>query len=195
MKNNNLLQCFDIDKQARSKLKIQKPCVIWLTGISGSGKSTIANALDKELYSAGIHTYILDGDNIRNGLSRDLGFSDEDRAESVRRVGEVSKLMVDAGLVVIVALISPFQKDRQMARSLFKEGEFIEVFVDTPLEVAEERDIKEFYKRAREGKLKNFTGIDSIYERPVKPEMIVSGFGNIKKTINKIQNHLILRAR
>jgi len=195
MKKNNSPQCFDIDKQARSKVKSQKPCVIWLTGISGSGKSTIANALDKELYSAGMHTYILDGDNIRNGLSIDLGFSDEDREENIRRVGEVSKLMVDAGLVVIVALISPFRKDRQMVRNLFKEGEFIEVFVDTPLEVAEERDVKEFYKRAREGKLKSFTGIDSIYERPVKPEMIVSGFGNIKKTISKIQNHLILRAR
>ena len=166
-------QKVDITKVDRSKLKNQKPCVLWFTGLSGAGKSTIANALDKKLHEMGRHTYLLDGDNVRHGLSNDLGFTDEDRVENLRRVAEVSKLMVDAGLIVISAFISPFKSERQMARDLFAEDEFLEVFIDTPLEVAEQRDVKGLYKKARAGELKNFTGIDSPYEPPVNPEVIL----------------------
>ena len=164
-------QKIDITKIDRSSLKNQKPCVLWFTGLSGAGKSTIANALDKKLYEMGRHTYLLDGDNVRHGLSKDLGFTDEDRIENLRRVAEVSKLMVDAGLIVISSFISPFSSERQMARDLFAEDEFLEVFIDTPLEVAEQRDAKGLYKKARAGELKNFTGIDSPYERPEYPEL------------------------
>ena len=164
-------QKIDITKADRSKLKKQKPCVLWFTGLSGAGKSTIANALDKRLHEMGLHTYLLDGDNVRHGLSKDLGFTDEDRIENLRRVAEVSKLMVDAGLIVISAFISPFMSERQMARDLFSDGEFFEIFIDTPLEVAEKRDVKGLYKKARAGELKNFTGVDSPYERPVSPEL------------------------
>lgn len=163
----------DITKDLRSKIKEQKPCVFWLTGLSGSGKSTIANALDKKLYKMGRHSYLLDGDNIRRCLCNDLGFTETDRVENLRRVAELSKLMVDAGLIVISAFISPFKSERQMARGLFDEGEFIEVFVDTPMEVAEQRDVKGLYKRARAGQIKNFTGIDSPYERPKQPEILI----------------------
>ena len=164
-------QKVDITKVDRSKLKNQKPCVLWFTGLSGAGKSTIANALDKRLHEMGRHTYLLDGDNVRHGLSKDLGFTDEDRVENLRRVAEVSKLMVDAGLIVISAFISPFKSERQMARDLFSEDEFLEIFIDTPLEIAEQRDVKGLYKKARAGELKNFTGIDSPYERPESPEL------------------------
>ena len=164
-------QKVDITKDDRSKLKNQKACVLWFTGLSGAGKSTIANALDKKLHEMGRHTYLLDGDNVRHGLSKDLGFTDEDRVENLRRVAEVSKLMVDAGLIVISAFISPFKSERQMARDLFSEDEFLEIFIDTPLEIAERRDVKGLYKKARAGELKNFTGIDSPYEEPESPEL------------------------
>ncbi len=164
-------QALTIDKAARAAAKHQKPCCLWFTGLSGSGKSTLADLLDKRLHADGRHTYILDGDNVRHGLNRDLGFADADRVENIRRVAEVAKLMVDAGLIVIVSFISPFRAERRMARDLFQEGEFVEVFVDTPLEVCEQRDPKGLYRKAREGLIKNFTGIDSEYERPEAPEL------------------------
>jgi len=167
------MQHVDVDKAARSQIKAQKPCVLWFTGLSGAGKSTIANLVEKKLYAAGRHTYLLDGDNMRHGLNKDLGFTDTDRVENIRRVGEVAKLMVDAGLIVITAFISPFRAERQLARSLMADGEFVEVFVDTPLAVAEERDAKGLYKKARRGELKNFTGIDSPYERPENPDIVL----------------------
>jgi len=173
MSKNNPLQHFDIDKEKRSQLKNQKPCVIWLTGVSGAGKSTIANALDKRLHAMGKHTYILDGDNVRNGLCKDLGFTDDDRKENIRRIAEVAKLMVDAGLIVITAFISPFKSEREMVRRLFNRNEFLEVFVDIPLEVAERRDVKGLYRKARAGKIKNFTGIDSSYEPPESPDLVL----------------------
>ena len=162
-----------VDKALRSQLKGQTPKVLWFTGLSGSGKSTLANALEQRLHELGYHTYLLDGDNVRHGLNRDLGFQEEDRAENIRRVGEVSKLMLDAGLIVLVSFISPFKSERQQVRELMNPGEFIEVFVDTPIEVCEERDPKGLYKLAREGKLPNFTGISSPYEPPDNPELIL----------------------
>ena len=164
-------QFFEINKEARGALNQQKPVCLWFTGLSGSGKSTIANALEKELYKMGKRTYILDGDNVRHGLNRDLGFTEADRIENIRRVSEVAKLMVDAGLIVIVTFISPFQKDRDLARSKFDEGEFFEIFVDTPLEECEKRDPKGLYKKARSGHIKNFTGIDSNYDPPRKADI------------------------
>jgi bifunctional enzyme CysN/CysC len=166
-------QSFDVDKTVRAALKSQKPCVLWFTGLSGAGKSTIANLVEKRLLALGRHTYLLDGDNVRKGINKDLGFTDADRVENIRRVAEVAALMADAGLIVITAFISPFRNERQMARALFASGEFIEVFIDTPLAVAEERDAKGLYKKARRGELKNFTGIDSPYERPEKPEITI----------------------
>lgn len=163
----------DIDKSARQSLNGHKSKVLWFTGLSGSGKSTIANALELELHSRGIRTYILDGDNIRHGLNNDLGFTDADRVENIRRISEVAKLMVDAGIVVITAFISPFKAERTMARALFEDGEFVEVFVDTSLALAESRDPKGLYKKARKGELPNFTGIDSPYEAPENPEVRV----------------------
>jgi bifunctional enzyme CysN/CysC len=145
--------------------------VLWFTGLSGAGKSTIANLVEKQLYALGKHTYLLDGDNVRHGLNRDLGFTDADRVENIRRVAEVSKLMVDAGLIVLVSFISPFRAERRLARGLFGEGEFFELYVDTPLAVAETRDVKGLYAKARRGELKNFTGIDSPYEKPEHPEI------------------------
>jgi bifunctional enzyme CysN/CysC len=164
-------QATDVDKRARSAQKGQKACILWFTGLSGAGKSTIANLVEKRLYAHGRHTYLLDGDNIRRGLNKDLGFTEEDRVENIRRVAEVAKLMVDAGLIAIVSLISPFRSERRMARSLVEESEFVEIFVDTPLSVAEERDPKGLYEKARRGELKNFTGIDSPYEAPEGPEL------------------------
>jgi bifunctional enzyme CysN/CysC len=164
-------QALDVDKAARGALKGQRGRVVWLTGLSGSGKSTIANLVEKKLHANGRHTYLLDGDNVRHGLNKDLGFTDEDRVENIRRVAEVAKLMVDAGLIVLVSFISPFRAERALARGLQAEGDFVEVFVDTPLAVAEERDVKGLYKKARAGELKNFTGIDSPYEAPEAPEI------------------------
>jgi adenylyl-sulfate kinase len=160
-----------VDKAARAAQKNQTPRVLWFTGLSGAGKSTIANALEQKLVAMGHHTYLLDGDNVRHGLNRDLGFNDQDRVENIRRVGEVAKLFVDAGLVVVTAFISPFRSDRQLVRDMFDEGEFVEVFVDTPLELAEQRDPKGLYAKARTGQIKNFTGIDSPYERPQRPDV------------------------
>ncbi|MDB3895688.1 sulfate adenylyltransferase subunit CysN [Alphaproteobacteria bacterium] len=163
-------QQLDIDKAARRQLNGHTSCVLWFTGLSGSGKSTIANALEKALHQRGIRTYILDGDNVRHGLNGDLGFTDADRVENIRRVGEVAKLIVDAGVVVLTAFISPFQVERDMVRGLFEDGEFTEIFVDTPIEVAESRDPKGLYRKARRGEIPNFTGIGSPYEPPIKPE-------------------------
>ena len=164
-------QSVDVNKSARAAMKGQKPCVLWFTGISGAGKSTLSNLVDKRLAAAGKHTYLLDGDNVRHGLNKDLGFTDADRVENIRRAGEVARLMVDAGLIVLVSFISPFRSERRMARDLLAKGEFIEVFVDTPLAVAEARDNKGLYKKARRGELEHFTGIDSPYEAPEHPEI------------------------
>ena len=160
-----------ITRAERSVNKNQKPCLLWFTGLSGSGKSTIANALDVALHKRGYHTFLLDGDNVRHGLCSDLGFSDDDREENIRRVGEVCKLFADAGLIVMSAFISPFTSDRRMVRKLFPAGEFIEVFMDTPLATCEERDPKGLYQKARSGQIKHFTGIDSPYEIPSHPEL------------------------
>jgi len=168
-------QSVDIHKEARSEQKGQKASVLWFTGLSGSGKSTIANLVEKKLHNRGKHTYLLDGDNVRHGLNKDLGFTDADRVENIRRVAETSKLFVDAGLITLVSFISPFRSERQMARGLLEEGEFLEVFVDTPLEICEERDIKGLYAKARAGEIKNFTGIDSAYEIPENAEIIIDG--------------------
>ena len=172
--SNIHMQALEIDKSARAELKGQKPVMLWFTGLSGSGKSTIANALEQKLHAMGRHTYILDGDNVRHGLNKDLGFTDADRVENIRRVSEVGKLMVDAGMITLVSFISPFRSERRMARQMMEEGEFVEVHVDTPLEVAEERDVKGLYKKARKGEIKNFTGIDSPYEAPVDPEIRIA---------------------
>ena len=164
-------QHLDVDKAARARIKGQTPKVLWFTGLSGAGKSTIANLVEKRLHARGCHTFTLDGDNVRHGLNRDLGFTDEDRVENIRRVAEVAKLMTDAGLIVLVSFISPFRAERQMARERFGDGEFIEIFVDVPLEVAESRDVKGLYRKARAGQIPNFTGIDSPYEAPENPEL------------------------
>ncbi|MDE2567924.1 MAG: sulfate adenylyltransferase subunit CysN [Sphingomonadales bacterium] len=170
-------QAIDISREAHANLKNQKPAVLWFTGLSGSGKSTIANLVEKKLHRMNRHTFLLDGDNVRHGLNKDLGFTEADRIENIRRVGEVAKLMTDAGLIVITAFISPFRAEREMVRAMLPEGEFIEVFIDTPLEVAEARDVKGLYKKARSGQLKNFTGIDSPYEAPLDPEIRIDTTG------------------
>ncbi|MDP9084465.1 MAG: sulfate adenylyltransferase subunit CysN [Pseudomonadota bacterium] len=164
-------QALDVNKIARARLSHQKPCILWFTGLSGAGKSAIANLVEKQLHADGRQTYLLDGDNVRHGLNKDLGFTDEDRVENIRRVAEVARLMLDAGLIVIVSFISPFRSERRMARGLVEAGEFVEVFVDTTLAEAEARDVKGLYKKARRGELKNFTGIDSPYEAPEDPEI------------------------
>jgi bifunctional enzyme CysN/CysC len=166
-------QAVEVDKQARARQNGHRPCVLWLTGLSGSGKSTIANIVERQLHALGARTYLLDGDNVRHGLSKDLGFTAADRVENIRRIGEVARLMVDAGLIVITAFISPFRSERQLARSMVESDEFFEIFVDTPLEVVERRDPKGLYRKARRGELKNFTGIDSPYEAPESPDVHV----------------------
>jgi len=160
-----------VSKEERAALKNQRPCILWFTGLSGSGKSTIANAVESKLVERQKHTYLLDGDNIRMGLNKGLTFSDEDRVENIRRIGEVAKLFVDSGLIVLTAFISPFQKERDSVRELMQEGEFIEVFIDTPLEICESRDPKGLYQKARSGDIPNFTGISSPYELPSKAEI------------------------
>jgi len=181
-------QHFEVNKEARGRLINQKPCVLWFTGLSGSGKSTIANELEKKLYGMGHYTYILDGDNVRHGLNKDLGFTQEDRVENIRRVAEVAKLMVDAGIIVIATFISPYKVDRDMARSLFLRGEFYELFINTPLEICEQRDPKGLYKKARRGEIKNFTGIDSAFEPPEQPEL---SFDSSILDIDKITDIII----
>jgi bifunctional enzyme CysN/CysC len=171
--HNIHMQHVDVDKARRAQLKGQRPGVLWFTGLSGAGKSTVANLVEKKLAAAGRHTYLLDGDNVRHGLNKDLGFTEADRVENIRRIAEVARLMVDAGLIVMTAFISPFRSERAMARGLLGEREFIEVYVNTSLAVAEERDVKGLYKKARRGEIANFTGISSPYEAPEAPEIIV----------------------
>ena len=183
-----------INKKTRSELNSQKPCVVWFTGLSGSGKSTIANILEQKLHTAGKRTYLLDGDNVRHGLNKDLGFTDTDRVENIRRVAEVSKLMVDAGLITLVSFISPFKSERQMAKDLLSSDEFFEIFVNTPLEECEKRDPKGLYKKARAGELKNFTGIDSLYEEPENPDLILdTTSSNAEELTDQIINFLQLK--
>lgn len=171
MSSNIVWHNHKVTRAERAKSKHQKPSLLWFTGLSGSGKSTIANALDVALHHRGYHTFLLDGDNVRHGLNKDLGFSDSDRVENIRRIGEVSKLFTDSGLIVLSAFISPFTSDRRMVRNLFPVGEFIEVFMDTPLAICEERDPKGLYQKARAGQIKHFTGIDSPYEAPERAEV------------------------
>ncbi|WP_261885792.1 adenylyl-sulfate kinase [Vibrio pomeroyi] len=166
-----------VTHQQRAELKQQKPVVLWFTGLSGSGKSTVANAAESQLLTLGKHSYLLDGDNVRHGLNQDLGFSDTDRVENIRRIGEVAKLFVDSGSIVLTAFISPFISDRQQVRDLLGEQQFLEVFIDTPLEVCESRDPKGLYKKARKGEIKHFTGIDSEYQAPVQPDIHVKTAG------------------
>ena len=164
-------QALDVSRERHAGLKNQKPAVLWFTGLSGAGKSTIANLVEKKLLRMNRHTFLLDGDNVRHGLNKDLGFTDADRVENIRRVGEVAKLMTDAGLIVITAFISPFREERQMVREMMAQGEFFEIHIDTPLADAEARDVKGLYKKARSGQLAHFTGIDSPYEAPHDPEI------------------------
>ena len=180
-----------ITKAQRSALKKQRPCILWFTGLSGSGKSTIANAVEGKLYEMGRHTYLLDGDNIRHGLNKELGFSDEDRVENIRRIGEVSKLFVDSGTIVLSAFISPFRSDREKVRELVEEDEFIEIFVDVPLEVCEARDPKGLYKKARKGEIGDFTGISSPYEAPENPEIrLLAHEKSIEESVEQIIDYL-----
>ncbi|WP_072682500.1 adenylyl-sulfate kinase [Arcobacter sp. LA11] len=182
----------NITKKKREILLNQRPCIIWFTGLSGSGKSTLANAIEMELFKKGIKTCLLDGDNIRHGLNKDLGFSEVDRVENIRRIGEVAKLFVDAGIIALTAFISPFKSDRQIAKSLVKYDEFIEVFVNTPLEVCENRDPKGLYEKARNGDIKNFTGIDSPYEAPKEPHIeIKTDELDINQSVDKIISYLM----
>ncbi|EKI8272551.1 adenylyl-sulfate kinase [Campylobacter coli] len=174
MDNNLTWHTSSITKTQRAKLKNQKPCVLWFTGLSGSGKSTLANAVEKKLFEQGFHTYLLDGDNIRHGLNGDLGFNEASRVENIRRIGELCKLFMDAGMIVLCAFISPFEKDRKLVKDLLEEDEYIEIFVDTSLEVCEKRDPKGLYKKARQGEIKNFTGVDSPYERPKNPHIYIT---------------------
>ena len=184
-------QALEIHKQARAAMKQQTARCIWFTGLSGAGKSTIANLLEKRLHAEGKHTYLLDGDNVRHGLNRDLGFTEVDRVENIRRIAEVAKLMVDAGLIVLVSFISPYRSERRFARSLFADGEFVEVFVDTPIEECEKRDAKGLYAKARRGELKNFTGVDSEYQPPEAPEFhLFSGVIDAKACTSLILQQL-----
>ena len=172
--NNIVWHKHKVEKFDRSKQKKQKPCILWFTGLSGAGKSTVADAVEQKLFELGHHTYLLDGDNVRHGLNKDLGFSDADRVENIRRIGEMAKLFADAGLIVMSAFISPFRNDRKLVRDLVEEKEFVEVYISTPLSTCEQRDPKGLYKKARSGQIKNFTGIDSEYEAPVSAEVTLN---------------------
>ncbi|MCK6263101.1 adenylyl-sulfate kinase [Vibrio sp. ZSDE26] len=175
-----------IDKEYRAKIKQQRPSVLWFTGLSGSGKSTVAGALENKLAELGYHTYLLDGDNVRHGLCSDLGFSEQDRRENIRRIGELSKLMADAGLIVLSAFISPHRSERQLVREMLPNGEFLEVFVNAPLDVCEKRDPKGLYKKARAGEISNFTGISSAYEAPLNPEIdLLTGEYSIEQLVEQ----------
>jgi bifunctional enzyme CysN/CysC len=187
-------QSFDITRHDRETLKGQKGKVIWFTGLSGSGKSTLANALEQALHKAGKHTYILDGDNIRHGLNKDLGFTDEDRVENIRRIAEVAKLMADAGLIVLTAFISPFKREREMARTLIGSDNFIEVYVSTPLDICEQRDPKGLYKKARAGQIPNMTGINSPYEIPDAPDYTANASQDSVETIANTIAKLVLKS-
>ncbi len=189
---------YRISKTQRSEQKRQQPCILWFTGLSGSGKSTLANAVEQRLFELNHHTYLLDGDNVRHGLNKDLGFSDGDRQENIRRIGELSALFVDSGLLVLAAFISPFRAERRMVRELVKPGEFIEVHVATPLSACEQRDPKGLYKKARAGEIRNFTGIDSDYEVPQTPEIAIdtssqSLEASVQQIIDYLKAHNILK--
>ena len=189
---NTVWHTTQIDKQQRAELKQQKPCLLWYTGLSGSGKSTIANAVDSLLFQRACHSYLLDGDNVRHGLNGDLGFSDQDRIENIRRISEVAKLFVDAGLIVSTAFISPFRADRALAKSKIADAEFIEVFIDTPVEICEQRDPKGLYKLARAGEIKDFTGIDSAYEAPEQASIhINTADKTVEQCAQQVVNYLI----
>ena len=184
-------QALMVDRAAREALNGQRARVFWLTGLSGSGKSTIANAFEQALYKRGLRTYILDGDNVRHGLNQDLGFTNADRIENIRRVAEVAKLMLDAGVIVVAAFISPFRPERDAARQLFADGDFVEVFVDAPLKLAEQRDTKGLYKKARRGELPNFTGIDSDYEAPLQPDVrLATGDLSVQQSVQVLLDYL-----
>jgi len=189
---NTVWHIQQVDKKQRATLKNQRPCLLWYTGLSGSGKSTVANAVDALLLERACHSYLLDGDNVRHGLNGDLGFSDEDRIENIRRISEVAKLFIDSGLVVSTAFISPFAADRVMAKEKLAEGEFIEVFIDTPIAICEQRDPKGLYKKARAGEIKDFTGIDSTYDVPQSPTIHVeTADKNIEQCAKQIIQYLI----
>jgi len=180
-----------VTKDERSNQKRQRPCILWFTGLSGSGKSTIASAVEQRLFELGHHTYLLDGDNVRHGLNNDLGFSDSDRVENIRRIGELSKLMIDAGLLVMTAFISPFKVDRKMVRELVKTHEFIEIYMSTPIEECERRDPKGLYEKARKGEIKNFTGVDSDYEAPNSAEITIDGAAlNVEECAEQVIEYL-----
>ena len=180
-----------VDKTARARANGQKPCILWFTGLSGAGKSTVADMLEQKLHAMNKRTYLLDGDNVRLGLNKDLGFTDQDRVENIRRVAEVAKLFVDSGVITLVSFISPFRSERQMARALMETDEFVEIFVDTPLEICEQRDPKGLYKKARAGELANFTGIDSDYEPPLNPEITLrSGEQNVESLVDQVIDYL-----
>jgi len=192
--NNIIYHNALITRKMRNNLNKHNSLVIWFTGLSGSGKSTLAHAVEKKLHQLGCNTFVLDGDNIRHGLSSDLSFSDEDRKENIRRIGEVSKLMMEAGIIVITAFISPFKSDRLFARKLVPTGDFIEVFCNASLEICESRDVKGLYKKARFGQIKNYTGIDSSYEEPINPELeIKTENESIEKSTNRVIDFLILK--
>ena len=192
MKKNNIVwHLHHVTKDERAKQKKQRPCILWFTGLSGSGKSTIAGAVEQKLFELGHHTYLLDGDNVRHGLNKDLAFSDSDRIENIRRIGELSKLMIDAGLLVMTAFISPFKVDRRTVRDLVQDHEFIEVYMNTPIDECERRDPKGLYKKARKGEIKNFTGVDSAYEIPESPEVIINTVSlSIEECADQVINYL-----
>lgn len=195
-KSSDVVWCdTDVNKLSRNQLNRHQSSIMWFTGLSGSGKSTIANALEKRLHQLAIRTYILDGDNVRHGLNGDLGFSDDDRKENIRRIGEVSRLFIDAGVMVLSSFISPFNDDRNLVRQLVNKDEFVEIYIKCPLEVCESRDVKGLYSKARRGEIKHFTGIDSAYEEPVSPELTIdSSELSVDEAVTKIISYLACRS-